>query len=158
MNKNESDPVWSLFITIFLLLIGFGMFILIGVLIGNGNTHDKKNIDNKIDKLYLNVDVYSYQLEESQTDSTPNIGAFGDTLEMDMGIIAISRDLKYFLKKNDTILLTLDNKKHTFVIKDIMGPRHRNSVDLLTKKNVRGKGQLWLKTQNLEKLSVELNK
>lgn len=42
MNKNESDPVWSLFITIFLLLIGFGMFILIGVLIGNGNTHDKK--------------------------------------------------------------------------------------------------------------------
>ena len=75
-----------------------------------------------------------------------------------MGIIAISRDLKYFFEKNDTILLTLDNKKHTFVIKDIMGPRHRNSVDLLTKKNVRGKGQLWLKTQNLEKLSVELNK
>lgn len=148
MKQLSSDPIVSLFKLIALSIIT--TLVVNTIIIFTTGVMDKEPVkknppDKKESKQFINVEVYSYQLKEGQTDIDSTIGAFGDTLEMDIGIIALSRDLKYFFNKNDTIHLTIQNKKHTFVFKDIMGPKHRNAVDLLTKENIRGKGQLWLK-------------
>lgn len=145
MKQPILDPVNSLFKFIGAVVISILIMIGISSIVKNEGSFPKKPPAKKEKDLFINVQVYSYQLKESQTDIDSTVGAFGDTLEMDVGIVALSRDLKYFFNKNDTIHLTIQNKKHTFVFKDIMGPKHRNSVDLLTKENIRGRGQLWLK-------------
>lgn len=146
---NSNNPILNFITVLSVLIISIAICVGLFGAFGINEKTGKFKEDSKTNRptKYINVNIYSYQLEESQTDSIPSVGAFGDTLEMDIGIIALSRDLKKFFNKNDTIYLTLNNKKHTFVFKDIMGPRHRNSVDLLTNKNVRERGQLWLKTQ-----------
>lgn len=144
MNNSNEDPIKVLLAALATLII----MVLISMYIFPNNSFEVNIVELKVEeRLFKDVEVYSYQLEKSQTDNDSLIGAFGDTLEMDVGIIALSRDLKLFFEKNDTILLTIQNKTHTFVFKDIMGPRHHNSVDLLMKENIREKGKLWLKTR-----------
>lgn len=144
MNNSNEDLIKSLLIVITVLIIV--LFII--VYLFPDTSFRVIEVSPKVEeRLFKEVDVYSYQLEKSQTDKDSLVGAFGDTLEMDVGIIALSRDLKLFFEKNDTVLLTIQDKTYTFVFKDIMGPRHRNSVDLLMKENIREKGKLWLKTQ-----------
>lgn len=92
----------------------------------------------------LKVNVYTYQLKKSQTDKHNLIGAFGDRLRYNNRSVAISRDLKKYFQKNDTIYLLLNNKKHIFVVRDIMNSRHKNSIDILSKKNLKTKGEILL--------------
>lgn len=148
MKHLNSDPIYDLLTSIAQAIIATLVIIAIVIFVTKAINREppvKNPPVKKERKQFINVEVYSYQLKEGQTDVDSTVGAFGDTLEMDIGIIALSRDLKYFFDKNDTIHLTIQNKKHTFVFKDIMGPKHRNAVDLLTKENIRGKRQLWLK-------------
>lgn len=96
MNNSNEDLIKSLLIVITVLIIV--LFIIVYLFPDTSLRVD--TVSPKVEeRLFKEVDVYSYQLEKSQTDKDSLVGAFGDTLEMDVGIIALSRDLKLFLKK-----------------------------------------------------------
>lgn len=93
---------------------------------------------------FMKVKVYSYQLKESQTDSIPGEGAFGDQLIVDNNSVAISRDLLKHFDKYDTIHLIMGARKLNLVVMDKMGGGHRKSLDILTTENITGHGKIKL--------------
>ena len=75
------------------------------------------------------VTATAYNSLVYQTDSQPNIAAFGDTLKPNMKCIAVSRDLfKLGIKHNTRV--TIEGLKGVYLVKDKMNRRWKNKIDI----------------------------
>jgi 3D (Asp-Asp-Asp) domain-containing protein len=85
----------------------------------------------------LRVRATAYNSLRGQTDSTPNIAAWGDRLKPGMKIIAVSRDLlkKYGLKRNT--IVKIKGLPGTYRVADKMNKRFRKKIDIYMGKNRR---------------------
>lgn len=86
------------------------------------NTEQKQN--------ELRVTATAYNSLPAQTDSTPDIAAWGDRLRPGMKVIAVSRDLlkKYGLKHRDKVRISgLDGE---YEVLDKMNRRWRKKIDI----------------------------
>ncbi len=75
------------------------------------------------------VTASAYNSVPNQTNSNPNITAFGDTLVPGMKYIAVSNDLLKIGLKHNT-LVTLEGFKGVFLVKDRMHERWKNHIDI----------------------------
>ncbi len=80
-------------------------------------------------KRKLKVSASAYNSLKAQTDNTPNIAAWGDTLKPGMKVIAVSRDLlKMGLRHNTPVRIKgLDG---IYIVKDKMNKRWRKKIDI----------------------------
>lgn len=85
----------------------------------------------------LRVRATAYNSLRAQTDSTPNIAAWGDRLRPGMKVIAVSRDLltKYGLRRNS--IVKIKGLPGTFRVKDKMNKRFRKRIDIYMGKDRR---------------------
>ena len=75
------------------------------------------------------VTATAYNSLGYQTDTSPNITAFGDTLRPGMRCIAVSRDLiRLGLKHNTPVVI--EGFEGVFLVKDKMHVRWRNKIDI----------------------------
>lgn len=78
----------------------------------------------------LKVKSTAYTLSSYETDSTPNIAAWGDRLSRYDRVIAVSADLlKQGLTRGRRV--TIEGLSGVYVVKDKMHPRWRNKIDVL---------------------------
>ena len=92
---------------------------------------------NKTYSKRLRVTATAYTSHVGQTDSTPNIAAWGDRLSPGMKSIAVSRDLlkKYGLKHKQKVRIKgLDGE---YVVLDKMNKRWRKKIDIYMGMNKR---------------------
>lgn len=91
----------------------------------------------KKNKSVLNVTATAYTSHVNQTDSTPNIAAWGDRLAPGMKVIAVSRDLlnDYGMKHNTKV--TIDGLDGVFLVKDKMNKRWKKKIDIYMGKNLK---------------------
>ena len=92
---------------------------------------------NKTYSKSLRVTATAYTSHVAQTDSTPNIAAWGDRLRPGMKSIAVSRDLltKYGLKHKQKVHIKgLDGE---YVVLDKMDKRWRKKIDIYMGMNKR---------------------
>jgi 3D (Asp-Asp-Asp) domain-containing protein len=91
----------------------------------SANANEKKNPSN-----VLKVTATAYTSHANQTDSTPNIAAWGDKLHENSKIIAVSRDLltKYGMKHNTKV--TIDGFSGVFLVQDKMNKRWKHKIDI----------------------------
>lgn len=84
----------------------------------------------------LNVTATAYNSVSAQTDSTPNIAAWGDRLKPGMKAIAVSRDLlKMGLKRGSKVKIS--GLPGEYVVLDKMHHRWSRKIDIYMGKNVR---------------------
>lgn len=85
----------------------------------------------------LSVTATAYTSHVGQTDSTPNIAAWGDRLHPGMKSIAVSRDLlnKYHLKRGT--LVKIQGLPGKYVVLDKMNKRWKKKIDIYMGKNKR---------------------
>lgn len=85
----------------------------------------------------LTVTSTAYNSLSSQTDSTPNIAAWGDRLRPGMKAIAVSYDLMkvHGLTRGDKV--TISGLPGEYTVLDKMHPRWRKKVDVYMGKDVR---------------------
>lgn len=85
----------------------------------------------------LNVTATAYTSHVNQTDSTPNIAAWGDRLKPGMKAIAVSRDLLkvYGLKHKQKV--RIKGLKGEYVVLDKMNKRWRKKIDIYMGMNKR---------------------
>ena len=84
----------------------------------------------------LNVTATAYNSVPAQTDSTPNIAAWGDRLKPGMKAIAVSRDLlKMGLKRGSKVKIS--GLPGEYVVLDKMHHRWNRKIDIYMGKNVR---------------------
>lgn len=77
----------------------------------------------------LKVKVTAYNSVKSQTDSSPSIAAWGDTLKPNMKCIAVSRDLlRLGLKHNSPV--KIEGLDSIYLVKDKMHSRKRKQIDI----------------------------
>lgn len=88
-------------------------------------------------KFSLRVTATAYTSHRAQTDSTPNIAAWGDRLRPGMKTIAVSRDLlkKYGLKRNT--IVKIEGLPGTYRVMDKMNRRFTKRIDLYMGKDRR---------------------
>ena len=88
-------------------------------------------------KRILRVTATAYTSHVGQTDSTPNIAAWGDRLRPGMKVIAVSRDLlrKYGMKRGTRVKIS--GLKGTYRVLDKMNKRWRKKIDIYMGKNIR---------------------
>ncbi len=104
------------------------------------NTHLKKTTFSPQKKSfgkYLKVTATAYTSHVGQTDSTPNIAAWGDRLRPGMKAIAVSRDLLkvYGLKHKQKV--RIKGLKGEYVVLDKMHKRWRKKIDIYMGKDKR---------------------
>ena len=81
------------------------------------------------------VNVSAYNSTTSQTDGLPTLAAWGDTLEPGMKAIAVSRDLvRLGLTRNTQV--KIEGFDGIFLVKDKMGARWKNKIDIYMGDNV----------------------
>lgn len=85
------------------------------------------------EELYLwysiEVTATAYNSLKSQTDSSPNITAFGDTLNPEMHCIAVSKDLlQKGLKHN--VPVKIKGFEGFYYVKDKMHSKWKNKIDI----------------------------
>ncbi|SMY37013.1 3D domain-containing protein [Photobacterium andalusiense] len=84
----------------------------------------------------LNVTATAYNSVRAQTDSSPNIAAWGDRLKPGMKAIAVSRDLlKMGLKRGSKVKIS--GLPGEYVVLDKMHHRWNRKIDIYMGKNVR---------------------
>ena len=85
----------------------------------------------------LRVTATAYTSHVGQTDSTPDIAAWGDRLRPGMKVIAVSRDLlkKYGLKHKQKV--HIKGLEGEYVVLDKMNKRWRKKIDIYMGKNKR---------------------
>ncbi|RSK38766.1 hypothetical protein EJA19_11265 [Mangrovimonas spongiae] len=89
----------------------------------------------------LEVTATAYNSLSYQTNSQPNITAFGDTLTPNMKCIAVSRDLlKLGLTHNTPVVI--DGLDGMYLVKDKMHRRWRKRIDIYMGKDVK-KAKQW---------------
>ncbi|MCK5813922.1 MAG: 3D domain-containing protein [Cocleimonas sp.] len=83
----------------------------------------------------LKVTATAYTSHAAQTDSTPNIAAWGDKLRPGMRVIAVSRDLLkvYGLKHGSKV--RIDGLSGEYLVLDKMNKRWRKRIDIYMGKN-----------------------
>lgn len=75
------------------------------------------------------VTATAYNSLAYQTNSNPNITAFGDSLQPGLKYIAVSRDLlKLGLKRNTPVII--EGLEGVYLVKDKMHSRWRNRIDV----------------------------
>jgi 3D (Asp-Asp-Asp) domain-containing protein len=84
----------------------------------------------------LKVTASAYNSVVSQTNSNPNITAFGDSLKPGLRYIAVSRDLYRKGLKRDTPV-KIDGFDSIYFVKDRMHPRWKNKIDIYMGTDVR---------------------
>ncbi|WP_411030790.1 3D domain-containing protein [Spongiimicrobium sp. 3-5] len=77
----------------------------------------------------INVTATAYNSLSAQTDRTPNIAAWGDTLSPGMKCIAVSRDLIALGLKHNT-MIKLDTFPGIYLVKDKMHRRWKKRIDI----------------------------
>ena len=87
------------------------------------------------------VNVSAYNSTTSQTDGLPTLAAWGDTLRPGMKAIAVSRDLvRLGLQRNTPV--KIEGFDGIFLVKDKMGARWKNKIDIYMGDNVE-KAKKW---------------
>ncbi len=87
------------------------------------------------------VNVSAYNSTTSQTDGLPTLAAWGDTLKPGMKAIAVSRDLvRLGLTRNTQV--KIEGFDGIFLVKDKMGARWKNKIDIYMGDNVE-KAKKW---------------
>jgi len=83
----------------------------------------------------LKVTATAYNSLRAQTDSTPNIAAWGDRLHPGMRVIAVSRDLLRRSGLKHNTLVKIKGYPGTYRVKDKMNRRFRKRIDIYMGKN-----------------------
>lgn len=85
----------------------------------------------------LKVTATAYTSHVAQTDSTPNIAAWGDRLKPGMKVIAVSRDLLkvYGLKHRQKV--RIKGLEGEYLVLDKMNKRWRKKIDIYMGKNIK---------------------
>ena len=87
------------------------------------------------------VTATAYNSLAYQTNSQPNIAAFGDTLTPNMKCIAVSRNLLNLGLKHNT-LVTIEGLEGVYLVKDKMNKRWKDRIDIFMGKDVKA-AKLW---------------
>ena len=87
------------------------------------------------------VTATAYNSLAYQTNSQPNITAFGDTLKPSMKCIAVSRDLLKLGLKHNT-LVTIEGLEGIYLVKDKMNKRWKDRIDIYMGKDIHA-AKLW---------------
>lgn len=88
-------------------------------------------------KNQMTVEATAYTSHVNQTDSTPNIAAWGDRLKPGMKVIAVSRDMlnKYGLKHRSKVRIKgLDGE---YLVLDKMNKRWKKKIDIYMGKDLK---------------------
>ena len=98
---------------------------------------DNKDHEKRYTQQQLRVTATAYNSLPAQTDSTPNIAAWGDRLRPGMKVIAVSRDLlkKYGLKHRDKVKIS--GLEGEYLVLDKMNKRWRKKIDIYMGKDRR---------------------
>ena len=75
------------------------------------------------------VTATAYNSLASQTDKTPNLAAWGDTLEPGMKAVAVSRDLIPLGLEHNTKVY-IDDEQAPYLVLDKMNKRWRDRIDI----------------------------
>lgn len=116
-----------------ILLIPSNILILSDIL--ENRVTEAKGIISK-DDFKQTVTVTTYSPTEEQTDDTPDITASGFKIDLHNPekhrIIAVSRDLKKYLKFGEKVIITNTGKYDgVWQVEDVMNRRWTNKIDLL---------------------------
>jgi len=77
----------------------------------------------------IEVEVSAYNSVASQTDGSPLVGAWGDTLTYKVKSIAVSRDLIQLGLKHNTKVM-IEGLPGVYLVKDKMAARWNNKIDI----------------------------
>jgi 3D (Asp-Asp-Asp) domain-containing protein len=78
----------------------------------------------------LGVTAVAYTLDGRQTDDDEDIGAWGDELDDEARIIAVSRDLlEMGLRRGARV--HIEGRRGEYVVMDLMHPRWKKRIDIL---------------------------
>lgn len=78
----------------------------------------------------LSVTAVAYTLDSDQTDDSEDTGAWGDELDDEAKIIAVSRDLLGMgLKRGSKV--RIHGKRGEYMVMDLMHPRWKKRIDIL---------------------------
>jgi 3D (Asp-Asp-Asp) domain-containing protein len=88
----------------------------------------------------LELTATAYNSVPEQTDDTPDIAAWGDRLDCDMKVIAVSRDL-LAAGLSYGVPVTIDGLPGEYVVLDKMASRWRNRIDIFMGKDIRAARQ-----------------
>jgi 3D (Asp-Asp-Asp) domain-containing protein len=102
----------------------FYILFVLGLILGCNSNDSKKYVWHPKEVIATAYNSLAYQ-----TNSQPNITAFGDTLVPGMKYIAVSNDLLKTGLKHNT-LVTLEGFKGVFLVKDRMHERWKNHIDI----------------------------
>lgn len=89
----------------------------------------KESFEEQYTWTTLKVTASAYNSVKGQTDSSPNITAFGDSLKPGMKYIAVSKDLYRKGLKHDTPV-KIKGFEGMYWVKDRMHPRWKNKIDI----------------------------
>ncbi|HXG27970.1 MAG TPA: hypothetical protein VNJ47_03870 [Nevskiales bacterium] len=78
----------------------------------------------------LTVTAVAYTLDSGQTDDDEDIGAWGDELDDEARIIAVSRDLLAMGLTRGT-RVRIEGRRGEYVVMDLMHPRWTKRIDIL---------------------------
>lgn len=95
----------------------------------------QSRINKRKQRKTLAVTATAYTSHRGQTDSTPNLAAWGDRLRPGMKVIAVSRDLltRYNLKRGS--LVKIRGLPGQYMVLDKMNKRWRKKIDIYMGKN-----------------------
>ena len=108
--------------------------------ISKNKKRSKRTVARKRSDSYRNsmmVTATAYTSHVNQTDSTPNIAAWGDRLKPGMKVIAVSRDMlkKYGLKHRSKV--RIKGLKGEYEVLDKMNRRWRKKIDIYMGKDLK---------------------
>ena len=109
-----------------------------GIIIFTGLSSCDLSFDNEPPAQWdtLTVTASAYNSVKNQTQGNPNITAWGDTLEPQSKVIAVSRDLlRKGLDYNTPV--KIEGFKGIFLVKDKMHNRWKNKIDIYMGKDVK---------------------
>ena len=78
----------------------------------------------------LSVTAVAYTLDDDQTDDSEDIGAWGDELDDEAKVIAVSRDLLAMGLKRGT-KVRIHGRRGEYVVMDLMHSRWKKRIDIL---------------------------
>ncbi len=104
----------------------------------------------------LEVTATAFTSSRAETDSTPNITAWGDRLKSGMKCIAVSRDLIKMGLKHKT-KVRIRGFKGEYIVLDKMNKRWRKKIDIYMGKN-RKKALNWGKRKVIIEWETSLKK
>lgn len=92
-----------------------------------------KNVNQKFEEQFIwdsvNVTATAYNSFVNQTNSNPNITAFGDSLTSELKCIAVSRDLLRLGFKHNTPV-KIEGLEGIYLVKDKMHSRWKKRIDV----------------------------